>query len=67
MRTIAWDDDELAQRASGRGARRATSLVVSTGRNTDFWRKTAYGFVHDDGHFLGSPWRGKRHRGHLQG
>jgi regulation of enolase protein 1 (concanavalin A-like superfamily) len=30
-------------------------LVVETGRNTDFWRKTAYGFVHDDGHFLGAP------------
>ena len=30
-------------------------LIVSTGRNTDFWRSTAYGFVHDDGHLLGAP------------
>lgn len=30
-------------------------LEVETGRETDFWRETAYGFVHDDGHFLGAP------------
>jgi regulation of enolase protein 1 (concanavalin A-like superfamily) len=30
-------------------------LVVRTGRETDFWRLTSYGFVHDDGHFLSAP------------
>lgn len=24
---------------------------VTTGKNTDFWQNTHYGFVHDDGHF----------------
>lgn len=28
------------------------SLLVKTGDKTDFWRKTFYGFVRDDGHFL---------------
>lgn len=26
-------------------------LAVTTGERTDFWRKTHYGFVRDDGHF----------------
>ncbi|WP_433699239.1 DUF1349 domain-containing protein [Nocardiopsis sp. CA-288880] len=26
-------------------------LTVTTGSRTDFWRRTHYGFVHDDGHF----------------
>jgi regulation of enolase protein 1 (concanavalin A-like superfamily) len=33
-------------------------LVVETGSNTDFWRVTAYGPTHDDGHFLGAPLQG---------
>ncbi len=54
MRTIAWDmmswlNEPPAVELDG------DSLVVSTGRNTDFWHKTAYGFVHDDGHLLSSP------------
>jgi regulation of enolase protein 1 (concanavalin A-like superfamily) len=28
------------------------SLVVKTRDKTDFWRKTFYGFIRDDGHFL---------------
>lgn len=28
----------------------ATALEIVTGRETDFWRETFYGFVHDDGH-----------------
>ena len=32
-------------------------LVVSTGENTDLWRTTSYGFVHDTGHGLLSPLR----------
>lgn len=30
-------------------------LEVVTRAETDFWRSTGYGFVHDDGHFLGAP------------
>ncbi|CAM5744133.1 putative Regulation of enolase protein 1 [Streptomyces afghaniensis 772] len=29
------------------------ALVITTGDRTDFWRETFYGFVRDDGHFLG--------------
>ena len=35
-------------------------LEVVTRPMTDFWRTTAYGFVHDDGHFLGAPMAGDR-------
>lgn len=54
MRTIDWDEmtwlnEPAATEFDG------DALVVSTGRNTDFWHKTAYGFVHDDGHLLGTP------------
>lgn len=31
-------------------------LIVVAGRDTDFWRTTAYGFVHDNGHALMQPW-----------
>ncbi|GAK73163.1 DUF1349 domain-containing protein [Agrobacterium rubi] len=30
-----------------------TALTVTTDANTDFWRKTHYGFTRDSGHFLG--------------
>jgi regulation of enolase protein 1 (concanavalin A-like superfamily) len=30
-------------------------LEVETRPNGDFWRNTLYGFVHDDGHFIGAP------------
>lgn len=36
------------------------ALEVVTRPMTDFWRTTAYGFVHDDGHFLGAPFAGDR-------
>ena len=54
MRTIDWDamtwlNEPLATETDG------AALVVTTARNTDFWQRTAYGFVHDDGHFLGAP------------
>ena len=29
-------------------------LRVTTDANTDFWRKTSYGFIRDSGHFFGS-------------
>lgn len=28
-------------------------LIVETDERTDFWRETHYGFIHDNGHFLG--------------
>lgn len=34
------------------------TLVVKTGNNTDFWRKTFYGFERDNGHFLYKNIRG---------
>ncbi|MGV1768897.1 DUF1349 domain-containing protein [Agrobacterium vitis] len=30
-----------------------TGLTLTTDANTDFWRKTHYGFTRDSGHFLG--------------
>lgn len=33
--------------------REGGGLVLETGDTTDFWRETHYGFVHDNGHFLG--------------
>ena len=31
------------------------TLTVITGEKTDFWRTTAYGFIHDNGHFFSKP------------
>ena len=31
------------------------TLKVVTGENTDFWRITAYDFIHDNGHFFSKP------------
>lgn len=33
-------------------------LRVTTDENTDFWRKTAYGFIRDSGHFFGTEVNG---------
>ncbi|NWB29629.1 DUF1349 domain-containing protein [Pseudomonas gingeri] len=30
-------------------------LTMTTDENTDFWRKTHYGFIRDTGHFFGFP------------
>lgn len=35
--------------------RRAETLVVRTGNETDYWNRTFYGFTHDNGHFLAHP------------
>jgi len=35
-------------------------LEVVTGFETDFWRRTSYGFVHDNGHVLSAPLIGDR-------
>ena len=31
------------------------ALTVRTGRETDYWNNTFYGFRHDNGHFLATP------------
>ena len=33
----------------------AGTLTVKTGEDTDFWRITAYDFIHDNGHFFSRP------------
>jgi regulation of enolase protein 1 (concanavalin A-like superfamily) len=54
MRKIAWNEMTWINEPP-RAESDGHDLVVHTGRNTDFWRSTAYGFVHDDGHLLGAP------------
>lgn len=54
MQTIEWDAMTWLNEPPG-VERDGEALVVTTARNTDFWQRTAYGFVHDDGHFLGAP------------
>jgi len=34
------------------------TLTVRTGDNTDFWRRTHYDFIHDDGHLYGRTLEG---------
>ena len=41
-----WLNPPMAARQDG------SDLVVTTRANTDFWRTTGYGFVHDNGHAL---------------
>lgn len=36
----------------------ADRLTVVTGADTDFWRITSYGFIHDNGHVFGRPVEG---------
>lgn len=54
MRTIDWHEMTWLNEPA-RVEEDGAQLVVTTGRDTDFWQRTAYGFVHDDGHFLGTP------------
>ncbi len=37
---------------------RGSSLIVTAGPKTDFWRTTHYGFVRDNGHARLQPWEG---------
>lgn len=54
MRTIAWAEMTWINEPPAATVE-AEELVVRTGRNTDFWHRTAYGFIHDDGHLLALP------------
>jgi hypothetical protein len=54
VRTVPWSElqwlnppPEVVERDGG--------LEVVTGSSTDFWQRTSYGFVHDDGHLLAAP------------
>jgi uncharacterized protein len=51
---VGWDDGEwLGRRPELQ--RVGQDLVVTAIEGSDFWRTTAYGFVHDDGHALLRP------------
>jgi regulation of enolase protein 1 (concanavalin A-like superfamily) len=58
MTTIPWQEmtwlnpPERVEVVDGR-------LEIVTRPMTDFWRTTSYGFVHDDGHFLGAALDGE--------
>lgn len=57
MRTIPWG--QLTWLNEPPGAEYDGSVLrVTTGRETDFWQRTSYDFIHDDGHFLGLPLEG---------
>ncbi|MEU5884681.1 DUF1349 domain-containing protein [Spirillospora sp. NPDC047279] len=51
MRTLGWDDAAWLNPPQATTTD-GTDLIVTTRERTDFWRTTAYGFVHDDGHAL---------------
>lgn len=54
MTTLDWD--QLAWRNPPPDARReGDQLVVTTGRDTDWWRITGYGFDNTNGHLLAAP------------
>lgn len=57
MRTIEWHEATWLNEPP-RIHDEGDALVVVTGHETDFWRRTSYGFTHDDGHFLGLPLAG---------
>jgi hypothetical protein len=42
---MSWHSEPPQWSAEGK------TIKVRTGKNTDFWRRTFYGFVRDDGHF----------------
>ena len=44
---MQWHNEPPAWQQTG------TTLNVTTGPKTDFWRKTHYGFIRDSGHFYG--------------
>lgn len=54
MKPLPWPSMEWLH-PPARAERDGEDLVVETKPGGDFWRVTSYGFVHDDGHFLGAP------------
>lgn len=54
MRDIDWHDMEWLNEPPSWHVEGGV-LTVETGLETDFWRTTSYGFVHDSGHLLAAP------------
>jgi regulation of enolase protein 1 (concanavalin A-like superfamily) len=54
VQTIPWQAMTWTNEPPDAGIE-GDELVVTTGLKTDFWQRTSYGFIHDDGHFLGAP------------
>lgn len=50
-RTVAWDEARWLNHPP-LAAPAGPDLEVTTGDRTDFWRRTSYGFIRDDGHAL---------------
>ena len=51
MKTIAWSEGTWTREPVSVNEQGAT-LVVEAAAESDWWRTTAYGFIHDDGHAL---------------
>jgi regulation of enolase protein 1 (concanavalin A-like superfamily) len=49
-----FDDEPVWLHEPARWRRTGPDLALTTDPGTDFWRHTHYGFVRDDGHFLGT-------------
>ncbi len=52
MREMQWYNEPPEWKADG------DKLTVTAGAKTDFWRKTHYGFIRDNGHFYYQPVQG---------
>ena len=51
MKTIAWSEGSWTREPVSVNEHGAT-LAVEAAAESDWWRTTAYGFIHDDGHAL---------------
>ncbi|SEN96190.1 DUF1349 domain-containing protein [Actinacidiphila rubida] len=51
---LSWSDGDWLNPPAG-AREDGSHLLVTTRQDTDFWRTTSYGFVHDDGHALLFP------------
>ena len=51
MKTIAWSEGSWTREPVSLNEQGAT-LAVEAAAESDWWRTTAYGFIHDDGHAL---------------
>jgi uncharacterized protein len=49
---MRWYNEPATWRAQG------DRITVKTDHGTDFWRKTHYGFIRDNGHFYYEDWSG---------
>ncbi len=57
MKTVRWDTMRWLNEPP-MVRYEADDVIIETGRETDFWHRTSYGFTHHDGHFLGAPLAG---------